>query len=932
MANNPLTFLFTDLEGSTPLWDRFPAEMHQASARHDELLLEAIRRHGGQLIKKTGDGFHAAFISPLDGLLAALAGQQAIAAERWPIATGPIKVRMGLHTGASEEREGDYYGVDVNIAARIMSIGHGGQVLLSAATAALVRRRLPEDCSLADLGEHRLKGVSTAEHIYQLCHADLVAEFPPLTSLAAFRHNLRPQRTSFIGREAELAAVKRLLAQNRLVTLLGPGGTGKTRLMLQVAEEVIEGYEDGVWLVELASLTDPDLVLERVAGALGVQEQGGRTLLETLVEYLRRKRLLLLLDNVEHLVQAAAEVAVDLLDRCPQIAILVTGREALFVPGETTLQIPSLSLPAVREAPSAAKVRDSESALLFVERGRAVRPDFTLTEENAAAIAEIVVRLDGIPLALELAAARMRMMTVQQIAGRLNDRFRLLTGGRRTALPRQQTLQALIDWSWNLLTEDERVLLRRLSVFSGGWSLAAAENVTGTAPLDEYGVLDSLEGLINKSLVVVQQEEDAEPRYGMLETIRQYAEGRLVDSGEAFAVRERHVAHFVALAEAYEAQGIREAYFEWRQRLAAEAANLRGVMDWIAADHPLLALRFAGMLLQWEIGWINYREARAWLVPAIEHAREALQTGHLGESLLDYIRALQAYGWLLVTHGEMTQGHAALDECIDLARAHGAFSIQAMALGMKAQALGTTVPKTLIAQMEAASHVARRDGHEMELLMLLFSAGQAYVLTGALESGEACLTEASQLLVQQNLPYLNAWVHMAEAILGLGRDDLPAAEEALRLTAVAYERLGDRRLVATSRSMLAHLYRRERRLDEALALYRETIVSWQELGHRSAVAHQLECFGFLAIEYAMPSRAACLLGAAKKARLRLDAPSTDAREIAELNEALRRLDEAGVPSELARAMAKGASMSLDEAVSYALLPLDSDAGPVLAPA
>ena len=294
LVHNPLTFLFTDLENSTPLWEKFPDEMQRVSARHDALLRDIIEMHGGRLIKTMGDGLHAVFESPVDGVAATLAGQQAISAEPWPAATGLLKVRMGLHTGESQEREGDYYGVDVNLAARIMSLGHGGQILLSETTTTLVEKMLPEDCTLIDLGEHRIKGIVASERIFQLCPPDLVFDFPPLKSLATYKHNLHRQLTTFIGRKKEMADVKLLLEETRLLTLIGPGGTGKTRLMLQVAEDIIDDYPDGVWLVELASLTDPELLPERVAGALNVQEQPGRELLETLTEYLRRKELLLL--------------------------------------------------------------------------------------------------------------------------------------------------------------------------------------------------------------------------------------------------------------------------------------------------------------------------------------------------------------------------------------------------------------------------------------------------------------------------------------------------------------------------------------------------------------------------------------------------------------------------------------------------------------
>ena len=420
-----LTFLFTDLEDSTHLWEQFPVEMRPALARQDELLQGIVAEHNGRLVKKTGDGVHAVFESAADGVAAALAGQLAISNEAWPKATGPLRVRMGLHTGESQYRDGDYYGTEVNRAARVSGLAYGEQLLLSEATAALVRNSLPANSTLTDLGEHRLKGLAAPEKIYQLSHPEIRTEFPELRSLAAFKHNLPVRLSSFIGRERELVEVAQLLTSTRLLTLLGPGGTGKTRLSLQVAADLIEDFPDGVWFIELAPLADPDLLPDQIANTLNVQSQPGRAVQDALVDYLRPKELLLLLDNVEHLVRESASLAEHLLRNCPRIKILVTGREALFIGGETTLQIPSLALPGPKEEDDLDKFAACEAVHLFLERVRAVQPHFELNGGVSTSIGEIVRRLDGIPLALELAAARLRMMSVTQVADRLHDRFRL---------------------------------------------------------------------------------------------------------------------------------------------------------------------------------------------------------------------------------------------------------------------------------------------------------------------------------------------------------------------------------------------------------------------------------------------------------------------------------------------------------------------------
>ena len=479
-ANIPtgtVTFLFTDIEGSTKLWEQYPEAMKTALARHDEILKQTIEGHHGHIIKTTGDGIHAAFETAHDGVSAALHVQQAVAAEKWEeIKPHKIKVRIGLHTGEAEFRAGDYYGSTLNRAARLMSIGHGGQTLLSSTAADLVYDQLPEGASVRDLGKVRLKDLVRPEHVFQLTHPDLSAEFPPLNSFDSHPNNLPIQLTSFIGRERELAEAKSQLASARLLTLIGPGGTGKTRLALQIGAEMLPDFADGVWLAELAPLADPVLVLPTVASLLGLREQPDMPLNELLIDFLRDKELLLILDNCEHLLESCSKLADQLLHVCANLKIIGSSREPLGIAGETVYRVPSLSVSKPDEVKSETLIK-SESAQLFIERALAANPKFNVSDKNALSVAQICRRLDGIPLALELAAARVASLSVEQIAARLDDRFRLLTGGSRNALPRQQTLRALIDWSYDLLSDDERALMRRLSVFSGGWTLEAAESI-----------------------------------------------------------------------------------------------------------------------------------------------------------------------------------------------------------------------------------------------------------------------------------------------------------------------------------------------------------------------------------------------------------------------------------------------------------------------
>ena len=910
------TFLFTDLENSTPLWENHPNLMQELAARHDALLREAIEAHRGQVVKTTGDGFHAVFEAATDAVAAALAGQQAIIEETWPADAGPLRVRMGLHTGESREREGDYYGPEVNRAARVMGVAHGGQIVISAATAALIRTASPPEVSLLDLGEHRLRGLAVAEHISQVCHPALPLEYPPLKSLSTYRHNLPVQLSTFVGREKELADVQRLLKETHLLTLLGPGGTGKTRLMLESVEEVIGDFAHGVWLVELAPLADPDLIPERVAAALSVQEQPGRRMRETLADYLRHKEMLLLLDNVEHLVRESAEFAEYLLQHCPKLKLLVTGREALFIGGETTYQVPSLLLPAEEEAPE--MVAHSEAAQLFLARAQAVRPDFVIGDQNASAVAEVVRRLDGIPLAIELAAARLRMLTVEQIAERLNDRFRLLTGGQRTVLPRQQTLKALIDWSWDLLEEKERALFRRLSVFSGGWSIAAAQTIASDDELDEYEVFDYLEQLINKSLVAVQYPTEGEARYGMLESIRQYAGDKLSDAGEVAIVRHRHAAFFLAFVEEA-APNLARIYTERPQlkRVAREFDNLRAAIAWTQKARPAMALRICGQLFCNELIWLAPREARRILEPVVEQSRHLLENDE-GVLKGDFARALIGLAMAMGMEGMLDVGTPLIEEGIRLARDAG--ELRPLALGIMMNA-GFTVAlgKPLNEQeIEEGIAVCRANGYQAELYWILQMMGQSHVQQGDHELGMRYLAEAFETAQQLDSPRAKAAAFSTQAIMADLQGNSEDARKYRLLALELSEAANDHLRVTVYRSDLAHMARREGKLAEAEASYRKTIIGFQEQGNLIAVAHQLESLAFIAIARGQYARAARLLGTATETREQLKAVSTDPREIAELAQAMEQLAEAMGEEERDKALAEGRLKSLDGAVQLAL--------------
>ncbi len=894
--------------------------MQKVTARHDALIRVAIEVHRGQVVKMTGDGFHAVFDAATDGLAAALTVQQAILAEKWPSAAGPIKVRMGLHTGESQERDGDYYGSEVNRAARVMGVAHGGQVLLSEATANLIRPTLLKDISLSDLGEHRLRGLAINERIFQVNHPALPLEFPPLKSLSIYKHNLPVQLSTFVGREKELADVKRLLQETRLLTLLGPGGTGKTRLMLESAEDVVADFMDGVWLVQLAPVTDASMIAERVAAALTVQEQPGREMLETLIAYLRSKKLLLLLDNVEHLVQASAELAEHLLTHCPELKILVTGREALFIDGEVALQIPSLSLPPSNGEIKLQEIRASESVQLFLTRAQEFRPDFELNQANAVTIAQIVRRLDGIPLALELASARLRMLSVEQIAERLDDRFRLLTGGRRTAVPRMQTLQAMIDWSWNLLDEKERLLLQRLSIFSGGWSLDAAQVVAGCEPLDEFGVFDFLEQLVNKSLVTVKYPAAGEARYGMLETIRQFGRERLIASGQGAAMRDRHADYFVAFAEEAAPHLAHSTMLPWTIRITLELDNLRAVLDWALEDRPQLALRIGGCLLYYlfDVTWLFPREAQAWLEPAIDRTRGLLDEEETEVRRTDFIKALIGLALANGIQGRSAVALSLAEESIQLTRITGETRLLAYAIGVKSMQIRFNMTPDAMRELEEAIAISQDNGYDIELAFSLMIYAMALDAQGKDDLAMTVFQEVVEVSRKISNPQSNALIYRVQGLVAKMQGKLDEAKRYALLAIENYEVLADRRAIVVNQSELAHLLRREGYIEEAEFYYRQSIVRWQEQGQPPAVAHQLECLAYIDIDRGHFDRAARLLGAARSERQKMNAFSEAPQEIQELALAMEQLVNALGKEQLDKVMADGSLITLDDAVQLAL--------------
>jgi predicted ATPase/class 3 adenylate cyclase len=581
LAEAHYAFLFTDIEGSTARWARFAGAMRAALARHDALLRDVVGQAGGAVFKTTGDGGHALFAGTEAALGAAAALQARLAAEDFTAVDG-LKVRIGVHYGPAEFRDGDYFGLTLSRCARIMQAGHGGQVLVSAAAAGVA----PAGFALRSLGTHRLKDLGQAEEIFQLAGPGLEEKFPPLRALDARPNNLPLQSSAFIGRDAELAELRALLAKHKLVTLLGPGGIGKTRLALQAAADALDDYADGVFVVELAGVSEGEQVAATAAAAMNITLSGGGAPAEQLASALRGAAMLIILDNCEHLIEAAASVAEAILRRNAGVTILSTSRSPLGLPGEQSFALPTLAVPDAAAIPGiTAEAAASYAGIqLFIARAALVQPGFALDAGNAADIAAICQRLDGIALAIELAAARTRLLRPKDLLARLNDRFRLLTGGARTHLPRQQTLRALIDWSFDLLTEPERVAFRRLAVFAGSFDLPGAEAVLPGGPIDALDVLDLVASLLDKSLITRLPAQDREPRYRLLDSTRHYALEKLEQAGEAAMLRRAHAAHMVTLFGEARRRWPDTDMLVWRADVEPEIENLQAALAWAFGD------------------------------------------------------------------------------------------------------------------------------------------------------------------------------------------------------------------------------------------------------------------------------------------------------------------------------------------------------------
>ncbi len=833
LPSGTLTFLLTDLERSTQLWETYPHDMRTAMARHDELIESCVAQAGGVVVRPRGEGDSrfAVFQRATDALTAAIAIQRSFSWESWAVPY-PLRVRLALHTGEAELRSGDYYGSAVNRCARLRSVAHGGQTVLSQTTRCLVAESLPERVGLRDLGEHKLKDLTRPERIYQLVVEGLEADFPPLktpdSSLAKLPHSI----TSFIGRANEMAEVIDGLKKGRLLTIFGSGGSGKTRLALQTAADLVGLFPDGVWFVDLAPLSNPALVPQYVMNYLGVREEICCPPLQTLLDSLRDKTLLLILDNCEHILEGVSQLVDSLMSRTLKLKILATSREPLDLPGEMVWSIPPLSTPKLDGDTSPGNMLRYESVKLFVERAMAARSDFFLSDNNAKSVAQICARLDGIPLAIELAAARVRVLTVKEIAGRLDDRFRLLIGPQN-AVPRHKTLGKLIDWSHDLLPENERILFRRLSVFSDGWILQAAEEICSGGSFEPAEVLDLLAHLIDKSLVIIERHADGK-RYRFLETIRQYARKRLAESDEADEFSRRFTTYFAKMAEdSYAEQwGPRQGY--WFARLEAEHDNLRAAMDWLAQtkDSQELLLDMSGSLWRfWEVrGHIS--EGRARLEYALEHASKA--TTHARAN------GLRGAGMLARQQGDFEQATILHRESLSLFRQID----DQLGIGRELDVLGEiekfkgNYPEAIRLHSESLS--LRKEIGDTEGIAV--SLGQLGIIArdrGDYQEGRELLEQSIKLCRQ-----LGDKLLIAKTLnnLGLVEFSLCEYERATRLFEEAvslYRELNDKVGISNTLQNLGNVAKDQGDFKGAQAIYGECLAFEQELGDRHGIAQTM---------------------------------------------------------------------------------------------
>jgi predicted ATPase len=826
----------------------------QVLADHDSLIRSGLAAHGGEEVDTQGDAFFAVFSSPRACVAAVIEMQRALGAHAWP-AGEHVRVRMGVHTGEASRTAAGLVGLDVHRAARVAAAGYGGQVLLSETAAALVRDALPPGAALEDLGVHRLKDLGRPERIFQLRAAGLQAEFPPLRSLGnpALRNNLPAQLATFIGRERELSEVRALVASSRLVTLTGAGGCGKTRLGIQLAAGLLDGSGDGVWLVELAAVSDETAVAPAICRALRIAVQPGRPALDTLLDALALQDVLIVLDNCEHLIGACAKTADAIVRRCPRVHLVATSREPLDISGETIYRVPPLSLPGPGDSASSA-AGSSDAVALFVDRARAQGTGLVADEQTAPLIVSICARLDGLPLAIELAAARLRSLSLRGLADRLDQRFSLLTEGSRAAPARQQTLEATVDWSYSLLHGAERSLLRRLSVFAESFDLDAAEAVCGFGDIEVFDVTGLLGSLVDKSLVVAEPAGEA-LRYRLLETIRQFAAERLAGDGDQAAVEAAHGAHYLSVAEAAAPHLTGPGQGSWLTRLDTDQANLRRAALHAASrpDGTEQVLRLGVALRRYWMARSKDEEALALLLPVLDRPGARADRELFGTALVTAAIAAR--------YADVTAAQRLGDQAVQLARQLGTsrLLIESLAALSFACYFAGQLERGLPPGREAVER-ARQLSDDVLLGTSLMEYLHCYALIDPAHAGPlfteavACTRRSGDHLVAGFL-LNNASVHALRA------GDIPTARAYLQQAAQAVQTIGGDDLHQSIN--MGWVLRQDHDPDGARSSFEKALRLSRRSGDRADVAYASLGLACLAADEGDWERAAMLHGVAQ---------------------------------------------------------------------
>lgn len=910
LPSGTLTFLFTDIEGSTRLLQQLGENFATLLADHDRILRESCETHRGVVVGTEGDSFFVAFPDSMDAIHAVIKAQRDLAAHAW-INGVSVRVRMGLHTGEAQISEVGYVGIDVHRAARIAAAAHGGQVLLSQTTYNVIASGMSEDVTLRDLGEHRLKDLRQPKHLYQLIIAGLPADFPPIKSLDALLNNLPIQLTSFIGREKELDELKGLLQNTRLITLTGPGGSGKTRLAIQIASQTIEQFRNGAFFVALAPVTDPKLVASTIAQPLGIKENAGRSMVDNLKDYLQRKSLLLVLDNFEQVISAAPLVT-ELLTACGELKVLVTSREGLHISGESEYPVPPLPVPALTQLPALDSLSQYAGIALFIQRAKAVKPDFQITQETAPAVAEICHRLDGLPLAIELAAARIRLFPPRAMLERIEHRLEFLSGGSRDLPARQQTLRNAIAWSYDLLNEKEQNLFRHLSVFNSGCMLDAVEALA-EHPVERISILDELASLLDKSLLREMDTAQGEPRFMMLELLREFALEQLAASGEQERIRRWHAQFYLLLAEQAESKLESSEQLEWIQRMEQEHDNLRSALEWSRVTENAwdICLRLACTLgLFWEVrGYFSEGRERLAIILAMQpaqgrtpaRARLLARAAELAYRQSDYAATVALAGESLEIYREVEDKQGMASMLIKLGNA----ATEAGDFGHASDCL------------EEALALWRELNDKHGIARALISLGWTALRPGDYQLAKTRLEEALEISRE-----LGDTKSIGFELSGLGevelrRGDYGRATQLLEESLELRRQLGNKWGIGVSLGTLGWVALRQGDWDRARACLGESLEVRQEIGDKGGCAWCIERLAEVLVSQEKLESAVHLLSAAAAIRISIGSmidPADQADYQSKLTTLRAKL---GVPR-FGMLWDEGHALTLDQAIAHAL--------------